>query len=251
MRPPSPVRDAISALYAPTPLREVVTTTSEPVRFAVGAGDSDQALRNALCKLAAEAEAHWLLAHLDDGVAWGRFEPDGSGGVSLALARELADDVERAKRYSAPLRAATLLRARVFGEDVEVRVRRSRDRFRAHRLRDKVGDGDGAFEGALDLVHEVWGQWGRPLGGSFTYVDEGQKGFGHVLPLAPPPGFAADPEAEFGPVRAGYRVRTYLGLSSAPGDTPTSGGAGLVPVAHRLVALGWILNDTDAPDSDA
>lgn len=134
----------------------------------------------------------WLLVHADDGVIWGRREPDGS----LLLSSDVFYDTSLYPAIAVELRAETLQQARVFGPTGEVTVWRSEAGFRGRKLMDGPEKPKDAFE----ENHLLWGQ-GQPSSPQqgFTLLVEGRRGPQHAVPLSITT-----------PIRPTLRVRHYI-----------------------------------------
>lgn len=117
----------------------------------------------------------WLLVHADDGVIWGRREPDGS----LLLSSDVFDLKSRYPTIAVELRTETLQQARVFGETGEILVWREGAGFKAR----KIVDGSKTPENTFEVNHLLWGQ-GQPAlpRQDFTLLVEGQQGPCHAVP---------------------------------------------------------------------
>lgn len=110
----------------------------------------------------------WLLAYADDGVIWGKLV-DGR----LRLSSDDFGDV------FPPLRAMTLMEARLFGEQSEVRIWRCNEGFRACRL----ADVDAQETMAFDESYRLWGTDFVTAKNDFTLVADGEQGIRQALPL--------------------------------------------------------------------
>jgi len=126
------------------------------------------------------ADMRWLLAHADDGVIWGRRQPDGK----LVLSSDVFDDPTAYPAVAVKLRAETLQEARVFGLAGEVRIWRTAKGFEARLLTD---DGVG-LEALPDERHLLWHQ-GSPVevrqDMGFALLQEGAQGQRHAPPVIP------------------------------------------------------------------
>ena len=124
------------------------------------------------------AEMPWLLVHADDGVIWGRREPDGS----LRLSSDVFDVKSKYPAIAVELRADTLQQVRVFGPAGELLVWRDGVGFRAR----EIADGETRPVTALgdaDETHLLWGLGEkRVVKDSFTLLAEGVQGPQHAVP---------------------------------------------------------------------
>lgn len=112
-------------------------------------------------------EKVFLLAHLDDGVVWGRVEGD-----KLSTSNEIAPET------SPPLRATTLQQCRLFSESGEIMIWKDGEDLRARLLL----DGKGEPVDTLDEDQILWGTNGESPDRGFTMVYEGQ-GMRHAVPI--------------------------------------------------------------------
>jgi CRISPR-associated protein (TIGR03984 family) len=112
-------------------------------------------------------DLHYLLAHADDGVIWGRFDADG-----LHTSHGIAPQ-------SPPLREVTLQQCRLFGLMGEMLVWRDSSGWRA-RL---ITDGADANEW-YDEDQVLWGTTVDPRQDGFSLVSEGAQGMRHAVPTA-------------------------------------------------------------------
>lgn len=152
----------------------------------------------------------WLLAHMENGVIWGKIVDQ-----QLVLSSSLFPDV------SPPLDAFTLWEARLFGENAEVRVWRSASGFEACRIEDRTKEEATAF----DESHHLWGTAAVKQKGAFILLADGQQGLQHAVPCSIEPRYFRSREL-YRPVV--LRTRHYL-------DFDEDGRATIV--ASRLVAL--------------
>lgn len=121
----------------------------------------------------------WLLVHADDGVIWGRREPDGA----LRLSSDVFDVQSQYPALAVKLRAATLLQARVFGPAGELLVWRETTGFKAREIADGAARPLTAL-GDQDERHLLWGQGEkRTVKNDFTRLDEGVQGPQHAVPI--------------------------------------------------------------------
>jgi CRISPR-associated protein (TIGR03984 family) len=140
--------------------------------------DAD-ALHDWLAKQA-RVDMPWLLIHADDGVIWGRRQPNGK----LVFSSDVFRDPKQYPSVAVELRAETLQEARVFGLAGEVRVWRTAEGFEARLLSD-AGVG-------LDILpeekHLLWHQ-GNPVevrqDVGFALLQEGAQGQRHAPPVIP------------------------------------------------------------------
>lgn len=131
-------------------------------------------------------DLHYLLAHADDGVIWGRFDADG-----LHTSHGIAPQ-------SPPLREVTLQQCRLFGPRCEVLIWRDSPNWRA-RL---VTDGADAKEW-YDEDQILWGTTVKPCKDGFSLVSEGAQGMRHAVPIAVT-------EKDLADRRLRLRVRHYI-----------------------------------------
>ena len=142
--------------------------------------NSDEAALRAWLSGRMNAQMPWLLAHADDGVIWGKRQPDGK----LVLSSDVFEDPAEYPSVAVKLRAETLQEVRVFGPAGEMRLWRTAKGFAARLLTD---DGVG-LEALPDEKHLLWHQ-GRPVEVSqdtgFALLQEGARGQRHAPPVIP------------------------------------------------------------------
>ncbi|MBK1620150.1 TIGR03984 family CRISPR-associated protein [Lamprobacter modestohalophilus] len=159
----------------------------------------DDSLRAYLEAQAETYQLHWLLAHLDDGVLWGRFDEG-----RLITSHEAAEGHERARSCSPPLRALTLQQARLFAPHAEVLVwRDDTNSLKARLMRDTKEGETPIWQEGFDESQLLWGDYAHPLVQGFSLLEQGQQGLLHTPPLAL--------SGEIDPPR--LRVRHYLNSS--------------------------------------
>jgi CRISPR-associated protein (TIGR03984 family) len=141
----------------------------------------------------------WLLAHADDGVIWGRREPDGA----LILSSDVFKEAERYPAIAVPLSAKTLQQARIFGPQGELLLWRTDSGFSAR----CIDDGPHPPDDALSDKGEPYLLWGRGRVDvletrepeRFVLISEGQQGVRH-----------APPKLVTGKRRLALKVRHYV-----------------------------------------
>lgn len=120
----------------------------------------------------------WLLAHADDGVIWGKRQPDGR----LLLSGDVFPDTD----VAVPLRAVTLQQARVFGPAGELLIWRTEAGFAGRLLEDANLRLEKLRE--EDERHLLWRQ-GSPVKvdaiAEFALLQEGAQGQRHAPPVIP------------------------------------------------------------------
>jgi len=126
----------------------------------------------------ASPDMPWLLVNADDGVIWGKREPDGA----FKLSSDVFQDAEEFPAIAVPLRAQTLQQARVFGPGGELLVWRTSDGFAARLVKD---DEEPPLDALPDQTYLLWGVGSdfEPRG-DFTLLIEGQQGLRHAPPVA-------------------------------------------------------------------
>lgn len=155
------------------------------------------------------AEMPWLLVHADDGVIWGRWEPDGN----VRLSSDVFKDTKKYPAIAVALQPTTVQQCRVFGRSGEVLIWREGMQFRGRIMEDD----DTASEDRWDEVHLLWGSPVEVRDG-FSLLREGRQGPQHAVPIVVP-------QAR----RAALTVRHYV--------QPDRYGQAVV-VLSRLVHLG-------------
>lgn len=121
-------------------------------------------------------QLHYLLAHSDDGIIWGRLD-----GEELLTSHDIAPEL------FPPLRAETLQTARIFAPAGELLV--WRDEMGAWTGRLTAEDVPGApadWTEAFDELQILWGTEARPRERGFSLVSEGSQRLAHLIPLALP-----------------------------------------------------------------
>ena len=113
----------------------------------------------------------YLLAHLDDGIIWGRFT-----GGRLELAGKAFPEVD------VELRASTLQQMRLFGAAGECLVWRvGEQRFKARQIDESANPLDASDPDWLDTKFLLWGE-GEQTKDGFTLMREGRQGLLHAAP---------------------------------------------------------------------
>jgi len=114
----------------------------------------------------------YLLAHADDGVIWGKLQPDGT----LKLSGEVFAEVD------VKLRIVTLQQARVFGPGGELLVWRTDVGFAARQTSDGAAS---SYDTLPDERHLLWRQGAVVTREGFTLMQEGEQGQRHAPPVVP------------------------------------------------------------------
>lgn len=156
------------------------------------------------------ADMPWLLVHADDGVIWGRREPNGS----LLLSSDVFDLKTRYPAIAVELRGMTVQQCRIFGKGGEILIWREGSQFRGR----IVQEDDTRNLDMWDEQHLLWGTRVVEERERFSLLEEGQQGPQHAVPIVVPRGR-----------RAALVVRHYVGHDK-------NGQA--VVVLSRLVDLG-------------
>ncbi len=127
-----------------------------------------------LSKMAAEAEAAWMLAHLDDGLLWGKVE-----NKRLIVPSSTA-------QFTLPvLQPITLQRLWLFGESGEVYLWRDADEGQWKKRTTKAVNKNATADFA-EIIEEKWLLYGtdpKATVDGFTIITDGSQGFGHAIPL--------------------------------------------------------------------
>jgi len=126
-----------------------------------------------LCEQMQAGKLKYLLAHADDGVIWGRLDGE-----------ELITSHDVAPKYSPPLRAETLLTARIFAHAGELLAWHDEVGEWAGRLiaEDKPG-ATAEWTEAFEEQQVLLGTNAKPLERGFALMSEGSQGLFHVVPL--------------------------------------------------------------------
>ncbi len=116
---------------------------------------------------AREAKLHYLLAHADDGVMWGKFDDQ----YQLTLAGDVIDAVK------VELRADTLQQARVFDAQGELLIWKAANAFKARQISQEENVN-------AEYVDEDLILWGTKTvrHGVFTLLSDGEQGLLHAPP---------------------------------------------------------------------
>lgn len=113
-----------------------------------------------------------LLAFLDDGVVWGKF--DAGGWITS----------DRAGVGLPKLRLAALQELRLFGPECEVLLYRVEEgEFHLRMIEDKPSEKPDYTE-YFDELQFLWGTNSKPGENGFTILTEGNQGLLHAVPLA-------------------------------------------------------------------
>lgn len=163
---------------------------------AMAPSPDDAALRAFLEEQASRHGLRWMLAHLDDGVLWGRWEATG-----LTTGHEAARETAGLQAYVPPLRALTLQQLRLFAPHAELLVWRDEDRaLRARLLHDVESGATADWDECFDEAQILWGTYAHPLASGFSLLEHGEQGLRHAVPCVL--------SGEIEPPR--LRVRHYL-----------------------------------------
>ncbi|MEH2169969.1 MAG: CRISPR-associated protein Csx19 [Nostoc sp.] len=143
----------------------------------------------------------YLLAHAEDGVIWGYFNPEGN----LITATE---PEKLFPKYKFPVfRYETLQQCRVFGDSEEIMFWRTEDGLKAILIKDNQHS---------EFITEqqiLWGTQAEQIKDKFTLVSDGSQGLRHAVPL---------PTIEFDKTQKLYRplyivVRNYINYDPKTG----------------------------------
>jgi len=125
-------------------------------------------------------EMPYLLVHADDGVIWGKRQPDGV----LRLSSDVFSDSKQYPSVAVSLRATTLQEGWIFGKGGELRLWRTGECFDARLL----VDSQIPLETLADERYLLWYQ-GNPIETrrevGFSLLQEGQQGQRHAPPVIP------------------------------------------------------------------
>ncbi len=142
--------------------------------------DTDEATLRAWLGRWMNAQMPWLLVYADDGVIWGKQQPDGK----LVLSTDVFNDPDRYPAVAVKLRAETLQEAHIFGPGGELRLWRTSDGFEARLLTDN----DVGLEALPEERYLLWYQ-GNPVktdpAAGFALLQEGARGQRHAPPVIP------------------------------------------------------------------
>ncbi len=172
-------------------------TTANPARLDTNIATDDLVkLKPWLEEKAKDFKLDFLLAHLDDGVVWGK----NLGDASLAISREILtkmkpqDNIQMQAAYeTAPeLRLETLQQARLFGKEAELLLWRDGDNnFHARLIADVTDAATATWLQCFDEPQLLWGTHGIPadvesdkeLNDQFTLIWEGSQGMHQIIPI--------------------------------------------------------------------
>lgn len=122
-----------------------------------------------------------LLAHLDDGVLWGRIGADGVTTGDQFDSR--VSDHPPLHSFTPPLRLATLQTLRLFNEDAEGLMWRETDGWHWRWIIDGAEVSSPTYVRAFDETHILWGTDAVSLGNGFTLMSDGAQGLRHIVPI--------------------------------------------------------------------
>ena len=130
----------------------------------------------------------FLLAHLDDGVVWGKKLDDGRLATSNDILKKMKpqDNIQVKAAYeTAPeLRLETLQQVRLFGKNAELLLWRDGDNKPRARLIEDVTDAVNAtWLQRFDEPQLLWGTHGIPANSDFTLIWEGSQGMHQIIPI--------------------------------------------------------------------
>ena len=115
----------------------------------------------------------WMLAHLDDGVNWGKVD-----NGRLLTSHSVAPHI------SPPMRLHTLQTVRLFALQAELLPWRDGDNaWHARLIRDATTGELGQWGDAFDEPQILWGTDPQPLANGFTAMGDGAQGLRHAVPL--------------------------------------------------------------------
>lgn len=135
-------------------------------------------------QLTREDASCYLLAHADDGVIWGRIEPDGTLITSHDALKNSKDTTLQAKLPR--LQEKTLQQARLFSRHGEVAIWRDGEgEWRGRVIINAAGEEKADWEDSFDEPYLLWGTYVvEALPDHFTLVADGQQGMYHAVPFS-------------------------------------------------------------------
>lgn len=172
------------------------TITTSPARLNTEITTRD--LSNLTIWLTSQAKTHkllWLLAHLDDGVVWGKRLGERlvtSVGILKEMKQQDNSQVKSAYEVTPELRLETLQQARLFGENAELLLWRDGDnQFHARLIEDTSDPTNATWLQCFDEPQLLWGTHGIPakveadneLNEKFTLIWEGSQGMHQIIPI--------------------------------------------------------------------
>lgn len=130
----------------------------------------------------------FLLAHLDDGVVWGKMLVNGplviSGEVLKKMEQQDNIQVKAAYEAAPELRLQTLQQARLFGEKAELLLWRDGDNeLHARLIADTKDVANATWLECFDEPQLLWGTHGIPADDDFTLIWEGSQGMHQIIPI--------------------------------------------------------------------
>jgi CRISPR-associated protein (TIGR03984 family) len=163
-------------------------TGAKPARLEkIATGDLVE-LKPWLEKKAKKYELKWLLAHLDDGVVWGRILDAGPLATSDEVLKDMKQHdnltVKADDNFTPPLRLETLQQARLFGEKAELLLWRDGDNeLHARLIADVTDTANTTWPQCFDEPQLLWGTHGIPANDDFTLIWEGSQGMHQIIPI--------------------------------------------------------------------
>jgi len=162
-----------------------------------------------LVEQARNLKLHYLLAHADDGVIWGKFDDQ----YNLKLSGEVINAVQ------VELRAETLQQARIFDKHGELLIWKIANGFSAR----SVIDAENAEPDCMDENLILWGTKAERHG-VFSLLIEGEQGLLHAPPAAVDKG-----------KRLALIVRHYIGYDDENSDDALQKEGQAYVILSRLV----------------
>lgn len=129
----------------------------------------------------------WLLAHLDDGVVWGKRQ-----GGRLVLASEILKKMQQQENpevkatygVTPELRLDTLQQARLFNEKAELLLWRDGDnQLQARLIQDPSDEITVTWLECFDEPQLLWGTHGIFADDEFTLIWDGSQGMHQIVPI--------------------------------------------------------------------
>ena len=149
---------------------ERIISTGHPARVISAVKEEIADLPTWLSKQASKRELTTLLAFLDDGVVWGKYET----GIPWVTS-------DQAQPGLPALRLKTLQELHLFGPQAELLLfRKTEGEYWLRIIEENIGQPD--FLESFDELQFLWGDNAQPAKKGFTLLSEGAQGLCHAIP---------------------------------------------------------------------
>ena len=173
---------------------------------------NNQQLTDWIASQASSCQLSYMLAHADDGIIWGRFDPEGR----LKTADQVFGAQPSQGAANLPLlRLLTLQQCRIFGPKGEVFLWKSGHEWRSRYI---STDWEQSYLSNEDCIEEkqlLWGTKGIQKDG-FTLLSDGSQGLKHAIPTTE--GITFEPGSDELSAPARLAVRHYITYSECDGS---------------------------------